>query len=128
MDLGISDHSAISLRLSWRKPKPPSNLVQHRSFKKFDSEKFNRDLSEAPWTVLVIFDNIDDKLDYFNEIFVQILNKHAPYKRLELRRMVLLGSLETSVNKWITDINYFGASEHLGLKVIFNSTGDSVTW
>ena len=38
VDLGISDHSAISLNISWQKPKPLPQLTECRSFKKFDPD------------------------------------------------------------------------------------------
>ena len=86
IDLGISDHAAISLNLSWRKPKLLPQMIEYRSFKAFDPDKFRQDLLEAPWSVLEIFDDTDDKIDYFNKIFTQTLNKHAPLRKLRVEK------------------------------------------
>ena len=85
MDLGISDHSAVSLHLCWRKPKTQSSYVTRRS-KRIDLDKFRKDLSLAPWSVTDIFDSVDDKLDYFNQTFLQVLNDHAPLRRVRVKK------------------------------------------
>ena len=85
MDLGISDHSAVSLHLCWRKSKTQSSYVTCRS-KKIDLDKFREDLSLDPWSVNDIFDSIDDKLDYFNQTFLQVLNDHAPLCRVQIKK------------------------------------------
>lgn len=61
-------------------------LIECRSFKKFDPDRFRQELSEAPWSVLEVFDDIDDRLDYFNKVFSQVLNVHAPLRKLRVRK------------------------------------------
>ena len=80
VDIGISGHSDISLGLCWSKPKSKSSTVLRISFKKFDPDKFKADLSEAPWSVMDTFDCVDNKTDFFNQLFLQVLNKHAPLR------------------------------------------------
>lgn len=75
VDIRISDHSAINLYLCWNKLKPSSNLVMHRSFRIFDSDKFKQDLSEVPWSVLEMLDKTDDKVD-----------KHAPLQKVCVKK------------------------------------------
>ena len=43
------------------------------------------DISNAPWSLVDIFDDTDDKLDIFNSLFHQILDQHAPVKTVKLR-------------------------------------------
>ena len=86
LDVGISDHSAICLCLCWHKPKLPSSSVLRRSYKRFDPEKFIHDLSLIPWSVGEVFDNVDDRLDFFNQMFLQVLDNHAPLRRLRVKR------------------------------------------
>ena len=33
-----------------------------------------------------IFDDIDNKLDYFNQTFLQVLNDHAPLRRVRIKK------------------------------------------
>ena len=43
------------------------------------------DISNAPWSLIDIFDDTDDKLDTFNSLFHHILDQHAPVKTVKLR-------------------------------------------
>ena len=86
VDIGISDHSAISLGLCWSKSKPRSSTVLRRSFKRFDPDKFKADLSKAPWSVMDTFDCVDDKTDFFNQLFLQVLDDHAPLRRFRVKK------------------------------------------
>lgn len=65
LDVGISDHSIISLTLCWHKPKSPSPCVVRRSYKKFNADKFREDLAAVPWSVSDVFDSFDDKVAFF---------------------------------------------------------------
>jgi hypothetical protein len=42
-------------------------------------------MSYAPWSVINVFDDIDDKLNAFNLILNNILDLHAPIKRVKVR-------------------------------------------
>ena len=76
-------HSAICLCLCWRKPKLPSSSVLRWSYKRFHPEKFNDDLLQVPWFVGDMFDNVDD---FFNRMFLQVLDSHAPLRRLRVKK------------------------------------------
>ena len=86
VDIGISDYSDISLGLCWSKPKPRSSTVLHRSFKRFHPDKFKADLSDAPWSVMGIFDHVDNKTDFFSQLFLQVLNDHTPLCRVRVKK------------------------------------------
>ena len=85
VDLGISDHSAISLHLSWRKPKPLPLLIECRSFEKFKSQ-IETETVRGPLDSVRCFDDIDDKLDYFNKVFSQVLNEHAAVRKIRVKK------------------------------------------
>ena len=57
-----------------------------RRSKRIDLDKFRKDLSLAPWSMIDIFDSVDDKLDYFNQTFLQVLNDHAPLRRVRVKK------------------------------------------
>ena len=42
-------------------------------------------MSFASWSVLEIFDNVDDKLLAFNLLFNEILDHHAPIRSIKVR-------------------------------------------
>ena len=54
----------------------------HRSYKKFIADKFREDLAAVPWSVSDVFDSVDDKVNFFNEMFLQVIDKHAPLRRI----------------------------------------------
>ena len=70
-----------------------------------------------------IFDDIDNKLDYFNQTFLQVLNDHAPLRRVWIKK---------KRSPWVTrkmdkrdkSLDY---SEQLGLQMIGRHIGDFVT-
>ena len=68
VDIGISDHSAISLGLCWSKPKPRSSTVLRRSFKRFDSDSLRQIFPRLPgqlWTPLTVWTTkLTSSIDY----------------------------------------------------------------
>ena len=55
--------------------------------KSFNEATFILELVNQPWTVIEIFDNASDALDYFSEIFTSVISKHAPQKRKRVKRL-----------------------------------------
>ena len=85
LNIAISDHLPIYLELLWKSIKPPVKSIQRRSFKNVDSAKFNEDLTSLPWSVLDIFDDVDDKLAVFESLFKDVLDLHAPLKTVRIK-------------------------------------------
>ena len=81
----ISDHDLVYVTLRLKKQRTPSTFRTIRSFKNYSSERFNNDITRAPWSVLETFDDPDDKLHAFNLLFNEILDRHAPLKTIRLR-------------------------------------------
>ena len=63
--------------------------------KTFNDQAFLEDLSTAPWSVIEMFDNPNDALDTWMQIYSDILNKHAQVKN---RRVKCIKQPE-----WLTD-------------------------
>ena len=57
-----------------------------RCFKKCDTDELTLDLMNAPWQVMDTFDTVDDMWDYWKTLFFQVLDKHAPLKKVRLRK------------------------------------------
>ena len=72
----------ITLTLWWHKPKSSSPCVVRRSYKKFNADKFRENLAAVPWSVSDVFDSVDDNVDFFNEMFLQVINKRAPQRKI----------------------------------------------
>ena len=94
---GISDHHlVISCRQSTRRVREPSvQLV--RSMKDFNLEKFLSDLEHVPWSVIESIDNIDDKWSMWKDLFLDVVNVHAPLKKRRYRLKPSLPWINSSI-------------------------------
>ena len=79
LDVDLSDHLVCYSIFTWSKCPSPSYL---RSLKTIDSTAFLSDLQCAPWSVMDMFDDPSDKNEVFNSLFKDILDHHAPLKKL----------------------------------------------
>ena len=57
-----------------------------RSYKRCNIDALMSDLKTAPWHVLDMYDNVDDKWHYWKTLFLDILNKHAPLVKVRRRK------------------------------------------
>ena len=94
--IGTSDHSPTCLVMSSK----GFNVNQHtsiryRSFKNFDENKFKSDTGEVPWGVLEMFDDPNDFLGVWNDLFLNVLDSHAPMREKRVKRQWQPG--------WLTD-------------------------
>ena len=78
----FSDHLPILLRINSSVARGQPTLITHRSFKHFSKASFEDDLTAAPWCVMDVFEYPDDKLEVFNLLFMDILDKHAPMRTI----------------------------------------------
>lgn len=83
---GLSDHYPICFVHKARVPKSPkshNDTVKYQSFKNLDKDRSVYDLNSAPWSLLDIFENVDDKLDTWE------LTQHTPIVEKRVKRKKL---------------------------------------
>lgn len=83
---GLSDHYPICFVHKARVPKSPkshNDTVKYQSFKNLDKDRSIYDLNNAPWSLLDIFENVDDKLDTWE------LTPHTPIVEKRVKRKKL---------------------------------------
>ena len=85
IDCSISDHDIIFADLRLKASRPKVTYAKTRSFKNYNPDAFQYDMSFASWSVLEIFDNVDDKLLAFDLLFNEILDHHAPIRSIKVR-------------------------------------------
>jgi exonuclease III len=85
MHSSVSDHDLVYLTLRLKKPRTKPVYINIRSFKHYNREAFYNDISQAPWSVIDVFTDIDDKVNAFNTMFNDILNQHAPIKSIKVK-------------------------------------------
>jgi len=86
VDTQISDHSLVYCILRSRAPILRSRKICFRSLKSYSQEKMLNDLHKVPFLdVMEVFDDIDDKLYAFEQLYSDILDEHAPVKQTHIR-------------------------------------------
>ena len=53
-------------------------VIKYRNFKTFDENSFRQDLEHTAWNILDLYDNVDDKLEIWEKLFMDTVNRHAP--------------------------------------------------
>ena len=84
----ISDHFAVFCNRKSHASfsKNTHQVITYRSFKNFEEAYFLSDLSSVPWEILEQFDNVDDIVNVWNTLFLEILDKHAPIKSHRVKK------------------------------------------
>ena len=81
----VSDHHLVYCEMSVHSSKPPVRFVTTRHLHKCDPSDIIQDLSRAPWQVLETFDDLDDVVEAWNVLFLEILDQHAPARKVRVR-------------------------------------------
>ena len=80
-----SDHDLVYITLNVKKTRPKPIYITTRSFKHYNRDAFNRDISMAPWSVIDNFDDVESKLNAFHLLSNLILDNHAPIKHIKIQ-------------------------------------------
>ena len=70
-----------------KKPKFKPKTITKRDFSKFNQEAFLRDIRSAPFELIYAVNeyNLDDQATIFENVFSDVLNKHAPFKTFTVK-------------------------------------------
>ena len=52
----------------------------------FNKDELLSDLGEAPWQVMHTYDDIDDKWSYWRDLFLSVVDRHAPLVKVRIRK------------------------------------------
>ena len=63
----------------------PSKVISFRSFKNLNENELLKDLGVASWHVGDIFASVDDRYFYWSKLVNDVLDNHAPQKKLRVR-------------------------------------------
>ena len=74
----LSDHHLVYCEMSVHHSKPPVRFVTTRLLYRCDQSDLIQDLSRVPWQVLETFDDLDDVVEAWSGLFLEVLNQHAP--------------------------------------------------
>ncbi|MCG8113419.1 MAG: reverse transcriptase domain-containing protein [Candidatus Thiodiazotropha taylori] len=81
--LGLSDHFPVFVtrKINLHVPKSHHYTISYRCFKTFNEENFIKDLRNVPWDTIKIFDDPNDVLDAWNDLFIDVVDQHIPIKK-----------------------------------------------
>ena len=86
LELGISDHMLVYVSLTTKVKRPLPKIINARTYSKFNSEHFRKDIEEAPWLVCSVFNDTDDVYWAWSHLFNNICERHAPYREVKVRQ------------------------------------------
>ena len=100
--LGISDfHNFVGAATKLGLPNFAPRVITYRSMKHFKDDEYVNDMQSAPFHVGEIFDDINDKMWYFDKLFNEITEFHAPTKTKTIKQHQLPymnGDLRRAIN------------------------------
>lgn len=85
----ISDHYPVCVTRKVSKSfsrGPVHKFICYRDTKSFNESDFIHELENQPWSIMNIFEDASDALDYFTNLFTSVLDKHAPKKKRRVKR------------------------------------------
>ena len=86
--ISISDHYAIfgNRKQTNCIKSNTQQTITFRSFKNFDESRFISDMHDKPWETIEYFNDINEIVEVWNKMFLEIVNKHAPLKSHRIKR------------------------------------------
>ena len=71
--------------LALKKCRPKPVYVSVRSLKHYNKDSFCEDISNVSWSVINNFEDVNDCLNSFDLLFNEILDQHAPIRKVKVR-------------------------------------------
>ena len=87
--LGLSDHFPVFVSRKTNGSCDVKNThytISYRSFKNFDENKFIDDLKSTPWDIIKVFDDVNDIVETWSNLFCEIVDKHLPLRQHRVKR------------------------------------------
>jgi hypothetical protein len=89
-ELHVSDHKAIYCHIKsdfqQRNSTAQLRVIEYRQFKRLNVDNLLKDLASAPWSIVNVMDDVNDKLQTFVDLFTEIWNAHAPLVKRRVRQ------------------------------------------
>ena len=86
-DPEISDHCLIYGILNEKTIHYQPKTIMLRNLKTITFEPIAEELTNAPWQVGEVFNDIDDRFDYWNGLVRYLVDAHAPLRKTRVREI-----------------------------------------
>ena len=80
-----------------------------KNYRKFDPQKYNNDLENAPWSICEIFDDLDDQVWAWHHIFQKISSEHITTRTIR-KKEGKLPWINNTIRKLIAILFSFSVS------------------
>ena len=101
--IGLSDHCPVVRKHNGSFAKTNMHkTIRYRDLNFFYERQFTEQLTNAPWSLINMTDDVDIKLDLFEQLYISVLNEHAtiverrvktikqpPWFNAELARLII---------------------------------------
>ncbi|KAJ4432609.1 hypothetical protein ANN_21232 [Periplaneta americana] len=67
-------------------PKSTPRVITYRDIKRIDDIELKEDAAQLPWHMIWTLRTVDEKVDLFNTLILQLYDKHAPLKTKRTRK------------------------------------------
>ena len=124
---GFSDHKVISCTWLFKLSKVSQKghtTIDYRSFKKFNEQHFLFDLSCLDFNAIYNATNADDAFSLFSDIFISVINKHAPMRQKRVKHQTLPAWLNHNI---ISAMELHDFYQHNKMDVLYRSQRNLVT-
>ena len=81
--IGLSDHYPIFMtrKMNFSTSKREHYTIKYRSFKNFNETNFKEDMSSVPWDIIKGFEEPDEILETWSDLFLKVVDSHLPMKQ-----------------------------------------------
>lgn len=90
----MSDHELVLVELNFVCPPNVPIFKTIRNFKNFNLDHFYADITLVPFEIIYDLDDVNDKLQFFTDSILSVINFHAPLKTIKITK---------KYSPWITD-------------------------
>ena len=81
LHMGLSDHDLVYAVRKNKLPRAKAPVIEYRSMRQFDIDKFLNDLKTVPCSTAYIYDDVDDLWHHWAKLYNEVLDKHAAIKK-----------------------------------------------
>lgn len=83
---GFSGHDLIYAVYSLSTPTFHPRMITYRDFKNFNTDAFLEQAHSLPWHEIIMIPTIDEKVDLFNTMLLDLYDRHAPLRTTRATR------------------------------------------
>ena len=93
----LSDHHIVSCQVNIKASRPIPSFVYSRSLNDYDIDSLCQDMQSCPWHVAEIFDDINDQVGFWEDLYSLLLIPMFPREDFEFAQRSYLGLMKTYV-------------------------------